>query len=379
LKLDSRGRRLWSPEEEGQIIALWSEGNSQADIAAKLDSTAKAIDHKLRQLRDKKKVGFREAKKIPIKNKDLDELKTENIKLKRYVGICDKLKKIIPFKIHRDLSINKSESTAILQLADWHAEEEVNPYTINELNRYNLDIFSYRATQTSQRTLKLIEMFQKDTIIKKLVIQLGGDFITGNIHEENLENCQLRPTQAVYLAFQHIQSSIEFFLNNSKLDIVVVCNMGNHPRITKQVRYATEAGNSLEYLMYKVLEDKYKNDKRINFIVSEGYFTYINIYGLLFRFSHGHKVKYGGGIGGVLIPLKKAIGEWNKGKQADVDVLNHFHTSLFTHRIIINGSLIGYNAFALGNKFEYEQPQQNLFLTHKTKGLTIFSPIYYDK
>lgn len=379
MKKDSRGRRLWTPEEEGQVIALWNNGDSQSDIAVKLDSTAKAIDHKLRQLRDKKKIHDREPKERQGVSKDLTALKEENIRLKKYLGIHDELKKITPFEIHKDLADSKSESTAILQLADWHAEEEVNPHTINELNSYNLDIFEYRATQTAQRALKLIEMFQKDTVIKKLVIQLGGDFITGNIHEENLENCQLRPIQAVYLVYQHIQSIINFFLNNSKLEIIVVSNMGNHPRITHKVRYATEAGNSLEYLMYKVLEDKYKNDKRISFVVGEGYFTYINIYNLLFRFSHGHKVKFGGGIGGVLIPLKKAIGEWNKAKPADVDVLNHFHSSLFTHRIIINGSLIGYNAFALGNKFEYEQPQQNLFLTHKTKGLTIFSPIYYDK
>jgi len=368
---------LWTKEQEGQLIALWNEGLNYAQIAIKLESTPKSIDHKLRGLRARGKIQDRRPLEKLFDKKSALALEKENAKLKKYLSISEELKKVVPFKLGKELISSKSESVAVLQLSDWHAEEGVNPLTINDLNSYNLEIFDKRATHTSRRALKLIEMNQKDTHIKKFIVHLGGDFISGNIHEEFLESCLLRPTEALLLVSKHLISTIEFFLNNSNLDLLLVCNMGNHPRITKKVRNATEAGNSLEYIMYRMIEEKFLKDKRVQFIIPEGYFAYVDIYGKMFRFSHGHHIKYRGGVGGVDIPLRKAINEWNKAKRADMDLVCHFHTTRYAYRYILNGSMIGYNAYALNNKMEYEPPAQNFFLTHKTKGTTIVSPIYY--
>lgn len=282
------------------------------------------------------------------------------------------------FNIEPKFTETQSESAAIIDLSDWHIEEEVDPKTVNGLNSYNLDIAKERINHLSNRLVKLIRMYQKDTNIAFVVIHLGGDFITGNIHQENLENCLLTPIQATIYAEKLIVGIIDFLLNHTDLKIIVPCNSGNHARITQKIHHSTESGNSLEYYMYHVLAKHYEHYKRVKFIIPESYFCYIDIYNLVFRFSHGHSVRYIGGVGGVFVPLKRAIHQWNRSRNADVDIMGHFHQSFFLGSIITNGSLIGYNAFALRSKFEFEPPKQNLMLVNKKLGLTIFSPIYFS-
>jgi hypothetical protein len=42
---------------------------------------------------------------------------------------------------------------------------------------------------------------------------------------------------------------------------------------------------------------------------------------------------------------------------------------------VCNGSLVGYNAYAIRNKFSFEQPKQQLLLIDKKRGRTFSCPI----
>jgi hypothetical protein len=109
--------------------------------------------------------------------------------------------------------------------------------------------------------------------------------------------------------------------------------------------------------------------------VPDGPHSYMDIYDMTVRFQHGHMVKYGGGIGGIYIPVNKAIAQWNKARHADLDVLGHFHQLRDGGNFFVNGSLIGYNSFALSIKADYEQPKQGLFLIDKKRGRTCTWPV----
>lgn len=371
-KYDSKNRRIWSDFNYGRIVGLFQSGLDYKEIGHFLDASSSSIEHKLRD----KKFNW---KRLIHPKKDIDIVLKENEKLKQYIGILNELKKAEPFVIEPSTSKTISESAAVMQLSDWHIEEEVDPNTVNSINKFNLDIAKHRIEHTFKRGLKLIQLKEKDTKIKTIIVILGGDFITGNIHEENLENCQLQPIKAILLAMQYLCSGIDFLLNNTNFRLVFVSVMGNHSRITEKIRHSTEAGNSLEYLMYKAIENKYSSVSRCKFLITEGYFNYLSIFSKIYRISHGHAVKFQGGVGGFLVPLRRAIGQWNKARYADVDILHHFHSENLTKRIIVNGSLIGYNAYALSKAMEFEEPQQNIFLINKTKGVTEFMPVYYEK
>lgn len=155
-----------------------------------------------------------------------------------------------------------------------------------------------------------------------------------------------------------------------------IVNFTGNSRITKRTHIATEAGNSLEFLMYHNLKLHFANDKRVEFLISDGYHSYVEVYGRTIRSQHGHQVKFGGGIGGLAIPLMKATQAWNKGKSADLDIVAHFHQQRDFGYILTNGSLCGYDSFSLSIKADYEEPKQTFALLHKKHFKTVVAPIW---
>jgi hypothetical protein len=77
---------------------------------------------------------------------------------------------------------------------------------------------------------------------------------------------------------------------------------------------------------------------RVEFRISEGYHSFLDIYGnLKIRLHHGHAINYQGGIGGIFIPAFKSISQWDKANRADLDVFGHFHQSKDGGKFICNG------------------------------------------
>jgi hypothetical protein len=130
--------------------------------------------------------------------------------------------------------------------------------------------------------------------------------------------------------------------------------------------------------MYAALAAHFRNEPRVEFLVAMGYHSYVELYGKTIRFHHGHAINYGGGVGGITIPVKKAIANWQRGRKADLDCFGHFHQFMDGGTFIANGSMIGYNAFALQIKAEFEKPKQAFFLWDKTRGKTVTAPILFD-
>jgi hypothetical protein len=279
-------------------------------------------------------------------------------------------------KISSKRNRHRVESTALTIWSDWHVEQRVDPRTVSGLNEFSPSIAKERAERLARKTVDFLEMFQQDTDINTLVIALLGDFINGNIHEELIETNYMPPVEAAIYAQNLIASAIEYILEHTSVNLVIPCHSGNHPRITRKVHHSSEAGNSLEFYMYHNLKDYFRYEKRVQFQIADGYHSYLEVYGRTIRFHHGHNVKFGGGIGGLFIPAYKAISQWNKARPAELDVFGHFHQTKDGGNFRCNGSLVGYDAFALSIKADFEPPRQDFFLYHEELGRTISAPIY---
>lgn len=272
-----------------------------------------------------------------------------------------------------------SEGVVNLIASDWHMAERVGR-EIGGLNTFNLEIAHERAKRFFRGGLRLTKLLQQDIKIETMVLGLLGDFMTGQIHgAENAEVNETLPTFEIIEAQNAIISGIEFLLNDSKLKLVIPCHVGNHARTTLTNRFGTELGHSYEYLMYLHLATYFRSEKRVQFMIPEGPHSYLQIYDQTIRFQHGHMVKYGGGVGGIYIPLNKAIAQWNKAKPATLDVLGHFHQLRDGGNFLVNGSLIGYNSFAQSIKADFEEPKQTLFLIDKKRGRTCTWPILLER
>jgi hypothetical protein len=284
-----------------------------------------------------------------------------------------------PFLIEPKHGSGTSEGTAVAVASDWHIEELVGA-EVNGLNIYNPEIARERAIRFFQSLVRLVKLLQQDIKIETLILALLGDFITNQIHDaENAETNALQPTHALVTAQNYIVSGIEFLLNHTKLKLLIPCHSGNHGRTTKTTRFTSENGHSFEYLMYLHLQTYFKGNDRVQFIIPPGMHSYVDVYGSTIRFHHGHAIKYGGGVGGIYIPVNKAIAQWNKGRHADLDVFGHFHQLRDGGNFLCNGSLIGYNGYAMSIKADYEKPRQTLFLMDKRRGRTCCWPILVEK
>lgn len=286
-----------------------------------------------------------------------------------------------PIEFHRIepvFSAGKHESVPIIQLSDWHFEERVDPATINGLNEYNLDIATKRWNKCIQNSMKLVHKERQSSDIGQMVLWLGGDFITGYIHEELEESNYLSPTQAARFAKEKLITAIKFYLEHGKYStITIICNYGNHGRTNKKPRVSTGYKNSYEWMIYKDLEDWFIKEKRIKFVIPNGLFAYVDVLGYTCRFWHGDSVSYGGGIGGLTIPLIKAISRYNQQQRADYNFIGHFHQLWqATKDCIVNGSGIGFSPYAQRIGASPEEPMQSFSLIDKKYGMTAKMPIF---
>lgn len=272
-----------------------------------------------------------------------------------------------------------SQVTAVAVASDWHWAETVHSDNVNGLNEFNLDVARKRAEKFFQNTVRLCEVVSDDSHMDTLVLALLGDFINGQLREEAMENNSLRPMEEMVEVWKVLSGGIKYILDNTNLNLVIPCHSGNHARTTRKIHWSTEAGNSLEYAMYHVLAKEFEGNERVKFIIPTSYHSYVDIHGFVIRFHHGHAIRYGGGIGGLFVPAFKAISQWQKGKHADLDVFGHFHQTKDGGNFICNGSLIGYNEYAVSIKCDYEKPRQTFFLVdHDRKEKTITTSVFLD-
>lgn len=278
-----------------------------------------------------------------------------------------------------------SESVACVAASDWHLEEEVINSHVAGLNEFNLEIGAKRVERFWQGAIRLIDILKRDTTIKQVIVALLGDFITNNIHEDAIASNLLLPMEAIQYAEDKIVSGLKFMLDNTDPDtkFLIPCHSGNHARTTKKQRVATEAGHSLEYWMYHHLRRYFAGEDRIQWQIAEGYHTFTRLFDNKYciRWHHGHAIKFNGGSGGITIPVNKAIANWNQAvRDVNLDVFGHYHQYINTGNFVANGSLIGYNDFAVSIKASYEPPQQAFFLINKRwNAKTMSTPIFLEE
>lgn len=295
------------------------------------------------------------------------------LELENQLGITKSLRSAPTNMVLEARKTAKSEAVAVAVASDWHVEESVEPASVNGLNEYNLEIADQRIAKFFHSVVRLTDIQRGGSEIDTCVLFLGGDLMSGYIHEELAETNALSPTETILWLQERIVAGIELLQRHFQR-ILVPCCFGNHGRTTKKPRHATGYRNSYEWLLYRVLSQR-NFGGAVEFQVADSYFNFVKLYGKVIRFHHGDNIRYQGGVGGLTIPVEKAIANWNRAQPADLDVFGHWHQQQQNPKWCSNGSLIGYNAYALSIKAPYEPPQQTYFLFDHKRGRTITAPI----
>ena len=356
------------------VVTRRKKTDKSADLLASLETSdhGRELEKLQRQIASSRNVAAR-AKSA------YRRLAKEHQELQRASGIiaaagAPTLRPIRPKK-----SSKQTEATAFMVASDWHVEEVVKPEAVNGLNEYNSEISQSRAREFFRSGLRLLQIVQKDVRVNTLVVPMLGDFITNHLHDENAENNDKLPIEAIVQAQGYLSSGLRFLIDNTECNIIVPCHSGNHGRTTRFVHAASEHGHSLEFLMYKNMEMAFSDEKRVRFEVTTAYHSYLPVYDTMVRLHHGHAVKYGGGVGGITIPINKAVAQWNYMRRADLDIFGHFHQFFDGGNFICNGSLIGWSPYGIRIKAKFEKPRQAFTVIDNRHGRTWTAPIIVER
>ena len=85
------------------------------------------------------------------------------------------------------------------------------------------------------------------------------------------------------------------------------------------------------------------------------------------------------GGGGITVPLFKSLAKWETVKHADLTILGHYHQRYCLPNVMVNGSLIGYNAYAMGGGFPFEAPVQSLRMLDATRWQGVDIPLHVSE
>jgi hypothetical protein len=272
-----------------------------------------------------------------------------------------------------------NQATAVVVLSDWHVEETVTREQTSGLNAFDLEVADRRIAELAQRIGVLVEHERQLVKLDRIVIAALGDFISGHIHEELVETCSLAPHAATRWAAARLRGIIDLAADLAR-EVVVVTQPGNHGRSNHgKPRKSTEHDHSFEQHAYHVLAAA-ETRPNVRWDIAEGYLGYLDLEGFVIRYHHGHEIRYQGGVGGIAVPVNKAIAAWNRNRPAHLDVFGHWHQwGWLRGKYVSNGSLIGINAYGLRIKAEAEAPCQSfLVVDHGRREVTRAVPIWCD-
>lgn len=301
--------------------------------------------------------------------------------VKKLILECDRLP--TPPKWLSKPSAGKNTGVPTLFASDWHFDEVVDPKQINGVNAFDRKIATARVQRLFSKSVDLLIHHMNKPTYEYFVLNLGGDLLSGNIHEELRETNESPISQSMLYLNDLLIAGIDLLLKHFPR-IVINCVPGNHGRWDKKPRAKNRVYETYEWLCYQFLAKHYQGNQDVVFNISDGADLPYSIYSTRYLLTHGDQFKGGSGIAGALSPLM--LGDARKRKRAiaidqpfDFLCLGHWHQLIMAKGIIVNGSLKGADEYSFQSNFDFELPQQALWVTHKDWGITARWPIVLEK
>lgn len=263
--------------------------------------------------------------------------------------------------------------------SDWHWGEVVQPAQVAGINKFDLDIAHARAKMLVSRTIDLCFNHMVKPNYPGIVINLGGDMVSGDIHEELAESNEVKSMPTVLDITTRLIWMLEQMADRFER-VFVPCVAGNHGRTTKKSPFKNRSFTNFDWQIYHLLQMhfKAKGDKRLVFMIPDGADAPYTVYNHRYLLTHGDNlgVKGGDGIIGALGPILRGsfkISNANSsiGQPFDTLLMGHWHQYIPLRRVIVNGTLKGYDEYAmLALRAGPEDPCQALWFTHPKRGIT---------
>lgn len=321
----------------------------------------------------------------------LEEARRSIASLKRQVGRLESEKSLAVQKLDEFLAFGESKietpewlsvkssskvkrGVATLFISDTHFDEVVIPAEVEGLNAYNRHIATIRLRNAFQKATLMTTEYVTGVKCEAAVLLLGGDMVTGVIHEELAQSNDAFLTETVMYWVAELCAGIEHLKNVYK-KVHIAAVVGNHGRMTRKPRHKGRVKDNWDWLIYKMIEREYRNDKHVTFQIPDSADCTVDIAGHKFRLTHGDQFSGGGGQAGIATPI--STGDRKKRQLAmatdnpyDFLCMGHWHSYTIYNNILVNSSTKGYDEYAYHNGFVYSEPSQAFWVTTPEHGVT---------
>ena len=293
---------------------------------------------------------------------------------------------VSPYKARRRTAAGPGKRRCIpsLMLSDLHFGEWVDPHEVEGYNEYTPAVAKKRLKNTTLGMIEMFDLYASGLTADSAVVVLGGDILSGDIHQELSETNALGTSETIVEFTPLLASAIETIADRFG-SVYVPCVTGNHDRSPRQKRVPSKrsAKDSLSWIVYCWLSDHFRNDERVKVEVSVATSMTYQLYNTRYLLTHGHEWKGGAGVAGLYPPIARGVLKRSRrqeviGNPFDHLIMGHFHQYTLGHNFLVNGSMKGYDQYAYQNDFEPEVAQQAFWLTTPEHGFTLAAPIYCD-
>lgn len=326
----------------------------------------------------------RELEAVKAQNRKLTEESADVAAIQRIIGTIDrKISDPPAWLLQPPKRAKLVHGTPTLMLSDLHFGEVVYSKQVNDVNAFNTSIAKKRLRRVFDGAVKLLRHTLAPGEFNGMVVILGGDMVDGVIHDELREAADETVIQSVITLHDELVPLLKGMADEFGR-VHVPCVAGNHGRLDRKPRMKNGPQLNFDWMLYHFLSRTLAHDTRITFQIPDGFDCVYAVHGVRYMLTHGDSFKGGSGITGPLLPWMRGDAKTRKqygalGLPYDVLVMGHWHQLRYLGQIIVNGSLVGFNEYALKSRFDYEPPQQALWITHPVRGLTFQEAVFADE
>jgi transposase-like protein len=311
-----------------------------------------------------------------------ESLDDEYVK-RKIIGLRDAPLEVPQWALRPERKTFKGPGVPTLFCSDLHWGEVVAPSQVGGVNEYNVAIANERLRNMVDTTIDLLDNHIALPKYPGIVLALGGDMVTGDIHEELTATNEMEIMPVVLDLWGALRWAIKTLADRYGR-VFAPCVGGNHGRNTHKLRAKGRNFTSFDWLLYQFLAKAFEDDKRVTFFIPDGSDAYYSVMGHRYLLTHGDQFRGGDGMIGALGPIirgdhKKRSRNAQIDQEYDTMLLGHWHQLIQLQRLIVNGSLKGYDEYAYANNFGYEPPRQALWITHPEQGITFSMPVNVDR
>lgn len=270
------------------------------------------------------------------------------------------------------------EEEVILMISDVQAGLTVDARESGGLGSFDTDTLLKSIQYYQESVINILTRYHPN--VKTLNVFFLGDIVEGEtIYGGQLREIDMNLIQQTMFCWDHFAHMLNSFTGIFK---EVKCRgvVGNHGRIGKKGEHSPMS--NFDYLIYKMLEDRLRYNKRITWKVSESWWDIAEIQGWKWLLVHGddsgqgwagipfyavnrHKTRYRE----MFKQLKEEFGDFDFMCAGHHSILSHFNN------IWLNGSWPGGTEFSLKRLQLGDPPAQWILGMHKKHGVTWARPI----